>query len=149
MAHPRWAPARRAPGLVLAAALALSGCVPAPQPAGAPPAAGLPGYVRSVRPSEVDLWRGVNDRGLTLDVRETAEWTDALGHLDGALQIPYGELEGRLAEIAGWKDRPVLVYCTDGRRSQAAAQFLARSGYHDVAWIDGGIKAYRASFENR
>ncbi len=130
-----------AAGLVLAAVLAMSGCVPSP--ATPPPAPGLPGYVRSVPASEVDLWRGVNDRGLTLDVRERAEWDDALGHLDGAMHSPFGEVEARLPDIAAWRDQPVLVYDRDGRRAQATAQLLARNGYRDVAWMDGGLAAYR------
>ena len=136
-------------GLVLAGAITASGCVPAPDPVAAPAGAAAPGYVQSVRASEVDLWRGVNDRGLTLDVRAIEEWNDALGHFDGAVQIPFPELEPRLDEIAAYRDRPVLVYCRDGRRAQAAAQVLSRGGFRDVSWVDGGIEAYRTWLEAR
>ena len=147
MAHFR----RLAAGLLLGAALAPAGCVPAPDPASVPPVAGAApaSYVQSVRASEVDLWRGMNDRGLTLDVRGPEEWNDALGHLDGATQIPFAELEARLGEIAAYRDRPVLVYDRDGNRAQAAAQYLARSGYREVSWVDGGLQAYRAWMESR
>ena len=131
------------------ALVGLSGCVPSPDPVAAPPGAGTGGYVQSVRASEVDLWRGMYDRGLTLDVRTPAEWDDALGHLDGAVQIPLAELEMRLGEIAAYRDRPVLVYCKDGQRAQAAAQYLARHGYREVSWVDGGLVAYRAWLEAR
>jgi rhodanese-related sulfurtransferase len=140
---------RLAAGLAVGAALALAGCVPAPDPAPAPPGAPAPGYVQSVRASEVDLWRGINDRGLTLDVRGPEEWNDALGHLDGATHIPFAELEARVGEIAGYRERPVLVYDRDGNRAQAAAQYLSRAGYRDVSWVDGGLQAYRAWMQSR
>ncbi len=130
---------------------ALAGCVPAPDPVAAPPGTAAPraGYVQSVQANEVDLWRASNNRGLTLDLRMPEEWNDPLGHLDGAVQIPYSELESRLGEISSFRDRPVLVYCKDGPRAQAAAQSLSRQGYRDVAWLDGGIQAYRAWLEAR
>ena len=133
------------------ALVALGGCVPAPAPVATPPGAAVPkpGYVQSVHANEVDLWRGMNDRGLTLDVRTPEEWNDPLGHLDGAVQIPYAELESRLGEISAFRDRPVLVYCKDGPRAQAAAQSRSRQGYREVAWLDGGIQAYRRWLEAR
>jgi len=115
MAHLR----RLAAGLVLAAALALPGCVPAPDPAAAPPGVPTPGYVQPVRASEVDLWRGVNDRGLTLDVRNPEEWNDALGHRDGPRQIPFAGVAARtMATLAN-------------------ARLLGPSGYGVFAGISG------------
>jgi len=144
------APFRRlASGLILGAALALAGCVPAPDPAPAPAVAPAAAYVQPVRASEVDLWRGVNDRGLTLDVRNPEEWNDPLGHLDGAMQIPFAELEARVGEIAAFRERPVLVCDRDGNRAQAAAQYLSRAGFRDVSWVDGGLAAYRAWMDSR
>ncbi len=131
------------------ALVALGGCVPAPAPVAAPTTAAAPGYVQAVRASEVDLWRGMNDRGITLDLRTPEEWNDPLGHLDGAVQIPYAELAARLGEITAYRDRPVLLYCKDGLRAQAAAQSLSREGYREVAWLDGGIQAYRTWLDAR
>ncbi len=130
---------------VLVLALALAGCVPAPATS---PAPGGASYVRTVRPEEADLWRGQNYQGLVLDVRDVAEFNDALGHLANAVSIPLPELEARLGEIAPFRDKPVLVYDRDGPRAQAAAQLLARQGFRDVGWIDGGLVAYRRWQEN-
>ncbi len=141
-----------AAGLVVGFALvALGGCVPAPDPVATPGGAAVPtaGYVQSVHANEVDLWRASNDRGLTLDLRTPEEWNDPLGHLEGAVQIPYSELETRLGEISAFRDRPVLVYCKDGPRAQAAAQSLSRQGFRDVAWLAGGLQAYRTWLEAR
>lgn len=139
----RPAPHSRTVGvLVLVAALA--GCAPAPGTPGAPAPAGPSGtgYVKTIRADEVDLWRGVNYQGLVLDVRNPAEWDDTPGLLEGAVRIPLGELESRLPELAGYRTKPALVFCKDGPRALAGAQLLARNGFADVGWLDGGIEAY-------
>jgi adenylyltransferase/sulfurtransferase len=137
--------------LVLALVPAAAGCAPAPGTPGAaaPAGPGATGYVKTVRADEVDLWRGVNYQGLLLDVRNPDEWDDSPGLLEGAVRIPLGELESRLPEIAGAQAKPTLVFCTDGPRAQAAAQLLARNGFRDVGWLEGGIEAYRRSLSQR
>ncbi len=65
-----------------------------------------------------------------LDVRTPGEF--AGGHLEGALNIPIADLEGRLDEVPS--DQPVVVYCRSGARSAAAASTLRDRGYqvHDL-----------------
>ena len=129
-----------------------AGCAPAPGTPGASSPAGPGvggGYVKTVHPEEVDLWRGVNYQGLLLDVRNPDEWDDTSGLLDGATRIPLGELEARLPEIASAKGKPTLVFDTSGPRGQAAAQILARSGFSDVGWVEGGMEAYARALTRR
>lgn len=64
-----------------------------------------------------------------LDVRTPSEF--AAGHLDGATNIPLGDLERRLKEV-GPKTRGVVVCCHSGARSQAAASLLRSKGYTRV-----------------
>ncbi len=123
-----------------------AGCVPAPAGPSAAPAS--PGYVRAIRADEVDLWRGQNYRGLLLDVRNADEWDDTPGLLEGARRVPLPELESRLDELAAFRGGPVLVIDTSGPRASAAAQVLSREGFRDVAWLDGGIDAYRRAQES-
>lgn len=80
---------------------------------------------------------------LVLDVRETSEWNDDLGHMDRAKLIPSGELGSRVGEIAEFKDKPVLVVCRVGMRSHYAAQFLAREGFTQASNLNGGMQAWR------
>ena len=47
------------------------------------------------------------DEPLVIDVRSPGEFAEE--HLEGALNIPVGELEGRLDEL-GPKDRALVVY---------------------------------------
>jgi len=64
-----------------------------------------------------------------VDVRTPEEYGS--GHLDGAVNIPVGELEGRLGELEP-KGKPVVVYCASGFRSARAARALAAAGFKDV-----------------
>ncbi len=73
-----------------------------------------------------------------LDVRES--WEYLAGHLPGAVLVPLGELDRRLAEVP--RDRPVLAVCHSGSRSWTAAAFLLASGYPDVTNVDGGTAAW-------
>ena len=67
--------------------------------------------------------------GATLvDVRSPGEY--ASGHIEGALNVPVGELDGQLSRIP--KDKPVVVYCASGIRSSRAASALRAAGYADV-----------------
>ena len=53
-----------------------------------------------------------------LDVRTPREYSS--GHIKGALNIPYDELERRLGEIPGDKSSEIIVYCQSGRRAGIA-----------------------------
>lgn len=64
-----------------------------------------------------------------VDVRTPEEYGS--GHLDGAVNIPVGDLEQRLAELEP-KSQPVVVYCASGFRSARAARALAAAGFKDV-----------------
>jgi rhodanese-related sulfurtransferase len=104
------------------------------------PAADATPRAREVSAAEVDARRRRGDPLLLLDVREPAEFAKA--RIEGAKLLPLGELAGRLGEIEGWKERPVVVHCHHGGRSARAAQELVRAGFRDVANLSGGIEAW-------
>jgi len=74
---------------------------------------------------------------LLLDVREPFEYQ--IANIGGKL-IPQNEVPQRLAEIG--RDRPIVVHCKVGGRSQRIAEFLKQAGYPDVANLAGGILAW-------
>ena len=74
-----------------------------------------------------------------LDVREYYEW--AAGHIAGAVHIPLRMLPGRFEELD--RDRPVLVTCQIGQRSDIAATFLRDKGY-DAHNLEGGVAVWTA-----
>lgn len=77
-----------------------------------------------------------------LDVREPAEFAQGLGHIDGALLLPLGQLETRLAELP--RERPIVTVCRSGARSARAAAMLAKAGFDQVANLRGGMLRWRA-----
>lgn len=73
-----------------------------------------------------------------VDVREGVEW--AGGRIRGARHIPLGQLEERIAEVAG--ERPVVVMCRSGKRSQRGAEILREKGHQGVVELEGGYQAW-------
>jgi hydroxyacylglutathione hydrolase len=63
-------------------------------------------------------------------------------HISGALNIPVGHLPRRLAEIP--RDKPLVVYCASGYRSQVAASWLRAHGYAQVTNLPSGKASWSA-----
>lgn len=77
---------------------------------------------------------------LILDVREPEEY--AAGHIEGALLVPRGILEFKIAELTANKgvDTDMVIYCQVGGRSALAAQTLQTLGYKNVvSLVDGYV----------
>jgi phage shock protein E len=64
-----------------------------------------------------------------IDVRSPAEF--AAGHLDGARNLPVGEIGSRAAELRPL-DKPIVLYCASGTRSAMAARTLRSAGFVKV-----------------
>lgn len=79
------------------------------------------------------------DRYQVVDVREPEEWCE--GVLPGALRLPLSKLSGLAAQYLE-RDRPVLLYCRSGNRSQEARETLLRLGHPKVWHLEGGLKAW-------
>jgi rhodanese-related sulfurtransferase len=80
-------------------------------------------------------------RALLVDVRERYEFEAV--RAPGVVLIPLSEFGMRFAELP--RDRPLLMICAAGSRSQRAGEFLAARGYPDVANVAGGIIAWQAA----
>lgn len=105
---------------------------------------GQPDTATQALPAEVSVQDAVElrDQGaFILDVRQPEEWQE--GHIPGATLIPLGELPGRLDEVP--KDKPVVVYCRSGNRSQEGRDILQQAGYGQVTSMAGGIRAWLAA----
>ncbi len=76
-----------------------------------------------------------------IDVRNRTEFE--AGHLPGALHIPVGHLEARLAEIP--RDKPIIVQCQSGARSAIATSVLQRLGVTTATDLAGGFTAWEQS----
>ena len=77
-----------------------------------------------------------------LDVREPDEFTGPLGHIEGAVLIPLGQLAARVDELK--HDRPVVAVCRAGSRSAQAITILQQTGFSEIANLNGGMLRWRA-----
>jgi len=89
-------------------------------------------------PVDVEDRRADLDDLQVVDVRNPGE--HALGSLPEAVNIPVGQLPGRLDELD--PNRPTVVYCAGGYRSSVAASLLRANGFDDVSDIVGGYGAW-------
>jgi rhodanese-related sulfurtransferase len=78
---------------------------------------------------------------VVLDVRDKKDF-DA-GHIVDAVNIPYASLEGRLAELKDYRNRPVVVACKMGQHSGAAGTLLRKNGFGEVKRLTGGVAEWR------
>ena len=82
---------------------------------------------------------------VVIDVREPEELTGPLGHLDGVINIPVGEVSGRIDEFEKYKDDAIVFVCRSGARAKTAAQILITGGYENVAVLEGGMIAVKSA----
>ncbi|MBS1143549.1 MAG: Rhodanese-like protein [Proteobacteria bacterium] len=75
-----------------------------------------------------------------LDVREADEF--AAGHLPEAKNIPVSKLAERLGELEKFKDKPVIVCCASGMRSNKACGELKKQGFEKLYNLAGGVDAW-------
>lgn len=73
-----------------------------------------------------------------LDVREPHELQ--ISALPNAVNIPLGQLAGRLSELNSADD--MVVFCKGGTRSARALELLASAGFKKVKNLKGGINAW-------
>lgn len=78
---------------------------------------------------------------LVLDVREQAEF--AASHILNARALPLSQIEARFGDIEKFRDKPVIVYCASGNRSNAAAAALRKHGFSNVFNLSGGFLAWQ------
>jgi len=73
-----------------------------------------------------------------LDCRTKKEFK--MGHVPGAINIPRGLLEFKIAKKVPDKDAKIIMYCKVGGRGCLATCTLCRMGYKNTVNMDGGWK---------
>jgi NADPH-dependent 2,4-dienoyl-CoA reductase/sulfur reductase-like enzyme/rhodanese-related sulfurtransferase len=81
----------------------------------------------------ISHWDGV-DEGVMLDVREPFEL--AVENVEGAINIPLGQLRARLEELP--RNKPVHVICRSAQRAYYATRILMQHGF-DARNVSGGM----------
>ncbi len=73
-----------------------------------------------------------------VDVRTPEEY--AASHVEGALNIPYDQMEARAGELDGYRGRHIVLYCRTGHRAGIAYDVLKGKGFEDIE-NGGGLEA--------
>ncbi len=88
-----------------------------------------------------------------IDVRTESEHNH--GYIPGAVNIPRGVLEFRIAKQDYWdnaglympgKDEEIIIYCKKGQRGALAAETLRKMGYTNVKNLEGGWKNWEMNY---
>ena len=77
-----------------------------------------------------------------LDVREPWEWNQ--GRIEEAVLVPLNSLMAGAESGVLTKDKPVIVVCKTGNRSEVATHMLRARGY-DAENMEGGMEAWAAA----
>ena len=89
-----------------------------------------------ITPQDLKTRLDRSDRPLLLDVRQ--DWETKLCRLDNAVHIPIEEIEVRTDELDPQDE--IVVYCHQGVRSAAVAQYLRdHHGFTNVKNLAGGL----------
>ena len=98
---------------------------------------------------EVASWDAIasidREKTVLLDVREPFECQ--MGVIEGSINIPLGQLRGRLQEIPRGKD--IVVYCQVGLRAYIACRILMQHGFENVKNLSGGGRTYSAVMKDQ
>jgi rhodanese-related sulfurtransferase len=84
---------------------------------------------------------------MLLDVRTAEEFSgkakDKFGKLVGAVNIPVQDLEKRIAELAKYKNKEIVVYCSHSHRSPRASYLLMQNGFTKVTNMQFGMSEWQ------
>ena len=67
---------------------------------------------------------------MVIDVRTVQEWNN--GYLEGAVLIPYDQIDEKIGSVVKDKSRKIYLYCRTGHRAQIAKESLEKLGYKDI-----------------
>ena len=91
--------------------------------------------------SVADAYQMYQSGAFVLDVRTPEEWNEY--RIPNTTLIPLDQLAARLGEVP--RDRPIVVVCRSGNRSQQGRDILLNAGFEGVVSMSGGLSEWRAS----
>lgn len=75
--------------------------------------------------------------GVFLDLRDGNDFGQ--GHIVDAINIPSLKLDGRIAELEKYRDKPIILVCKMGQHSAPVGKKLKAQGYEAVYRMSGGM----------
>ena len=107
----------------------------------------LRGNVIYIEPKDLDEKIKSGEDLLMIDIRPGIDFTDMLGHIDGAVSLPYDILKTKLMEtadqLAGFKDTPVVIIgLRDENKVFYAYKMLRDRGFSNVSILNYGLSQW-------
>lgn len=81
------------------------------------------------------------EKAVVVDVSEIEEF--AGGHVGGAKNVPFSELENKLGAVVKNKALPLILVCANGARANRAVAVAKKLGYEQAQALSGGLKAWK------
>lgn len=81
------------------------------------------------------------EKAVVVDVCEPGEF--AAGHVSGAKNVPFSELEAKLPGVVKNKALPLILVCATGARASRAVAVAKKLGYEQAQALGGGLKAWK------
>ena len=105
-------------------------------------------HITEVFPWDLEEELEQNKDILLVDINEPREFDRA--HIPGAINVPRGILESAcdydydetVPELAGGRDRDIVVICRSGYRSALAAYTMKQMGFNNVRSLKTGLRGW-------
>jgi len=97
------------------------------------------GY-KAVSPAQLTQLINRHD-ALVLDVGAQADFEK--GHIVGARHLPLSQVDPGHKLLAKSREAPLVLVDRSGAQSAQAAKKLAKAGFDNVHWLDGGLAAWQ------
>jgi rhodanese-related sulfurtransferase len=81
------------------------------------------------------------EKAVVVDVSDPEEFV--LGHMNNAKNLPFSQLEDKLAGLVKNKELPLILVCTSGARSNRAVAVAKKLGFNNVQALAGGLKSWK------
>ena len=81
------------------------------------------------------------EKAVVIDVGEPHEF--AAGHVVGSKNVPFGQLEDKLAALVKNKSLPLILICPLGARAARAVPVAKKLGFEQAQSLAGGLKAWK------
>lgn len=104
------------------------------------------GVSAEVVPVTQDSWvsqMSVRKDVILVDVRSEEEF--GAGHIPGAVNIPYAQMNQRYAELLSYKEKTIVLYCHSGRRAGLVATLLGEKGFPKLYHLEGDMQGWEAA----
>jgi len=82
-----------------------------------------------------------HENAIVVDVREDKEIVN--GSILNAVHVPFSDLQNQLKKLEKYKQKPVIVACRSGHRSNSACNALRKNGFEKVYNLRGGIVGWQ------